>query len=413
MDCFLLFMVIVITAQNMTLEKALNMNLKQFFIAISALFITLSPSLLSASSSKDFKEKIIFGGGPGGGTFQAVANAIHSFNPIKDATGFKVQVQPSEGSVENLKKIDAATLQMGIVYAGDLWRGTNGKMDNYAQDASIANSSSTTSFSPPVSTSANSTTIYSKVMAIASLYTASAQLVVHAGLENDKSDTTTGADAKNSTIKSIKDLEGKKIGVGNTGSGAYSTCELFLTHLGLWDKIEKRGIGYNDAVRAFKNSEIDAFWVFSALPCPAVAMAAEGKGAASVVNKSIEEKTVGAATNRASIEILNLGDDADKSGFLKEFPWFSTSMIKGGTYKGVEVNTLSFQDYAIWVASSEVSADVVYQMLSIIYTDEGLKYLAEQNATLKEMSIETGIIGIITPLHPGAERFWKDKGIIK
>lgn len=296
------------------------------------------------------KEKILFGGGPAGGTFQVAANAIQSFKPIKDLAGVRIQVQSSEGSVDNLKNINAGTNQMGIVYSGDLWQGTNGKMYG---DPGI---------------------LYSKVMAVACLYSASAQLVVHA----------------DSDIQSVKDLVDKKVGVGNSGSGAYTTCELFFTHLGIWDKIEKKSLGYNDASYAFRNNGLDAFWVFTALPCPSVTTVAENR----------------------SVKLLDLGDDAQESGFLKIFPWFSKMIIYGGTYKGVDIDTFSFQDSAIWAAGSEVSANLVYQMLSMIYTDEGLKYLAEQNQVMKEMSVPTGTIGIITPLHPGAQRFWKEKGIL-
>ncbi|MBF0257400.1 MAG: TAXI family TRAP transporter solute-binding subunit [Desulfamplus sp.] len=312
--------------------------------------LTLSINLSMFAAPAYSKEKIIFGGGPAGGTFQIVANAIQSFKPIKDAAGFKVQAQSSNGSIENLKNIDSGIFQMGIVYSGDLWQGTNGKLSN-------------------------DTSIYSKVAAVAYLYSAQAQLIV-------KTD---------SEIKSVKDLEGKKVGVGNRGSGAHSTCELFFTHMGLWDKIEKKNIGYNDASYAFRNNEIDAFWVLSALPCPAVTLAAETRG----------------------VGMVNLGDDARKSDFLKEFPWFSTVSIRGGIYKGLDIDTISFQDCAILVANQEVSNDLIYQLLSVIYADDGLAYLAQQNENLKEMSVPTGVIGIVTSLHPGAEKFWKEKGIVK
>jgi hypothetical protein len=77
------------------------------------------------------------------------------------------------------------------------------------------------------------------------------------------------------------------------------------------------------------------------------------------------------------------------------------------------VDVPSFQDSALWVANSKVSDDVVYKLLSLIYTPEGLKHMVEQKSTFKEMSLENGVKGIVTPMHPGAEKFWKDKGILK
>ena len=79
-------------------------------------------------------------------------------------------------------------------------------------------------------------------MAVAYLYGAPAQLVVKKG----------------SGIKSTKDLVGKKVGVGNAGSGAFANCEMFFTHLGIWEKIERNAMGYNDAAQAFGNNQLKA-----------------------------------------------------------------------------------------------------------------------------------------------------------
>jgi hypothetical protein len=195
---------------------------------------------------------------------------------------------------------------------------------------------------------------------------------------------------KGSGIESAKDLDGKKVGVGNAGSGAFANCELFFTHMGVWDKVERNAMGYNDAANAFGNNQLDAFWLFTAFPSGAVIMAAQ--------------------TN--DIELIDLGKDAAESGFYDKYPYFTKLQIPAGTYKGVDVDTPSFQDSALWVANSEVPDEVVYDLLSKIYTDEGLAYMRGQKKTFKEMAVETGTNGIVTPLHPGAEKFWKEKGIL-
>ncbi len=87
--------------------------------------------------------------------------------------------------------------------------------------------------------------------------------------------------------------------------------------------------------------------------------------------------------------------------------------MPAGTYRGVDDDTPSFQDAALWVANAEVPDDVVYELLSLIYTDEGLAHMREQKKTFKEMSVENGTKGIVTPLHPGAESFWREKGVLK
>ena len=195
---------------------------------------------------------------------------------------------------------------------------------------------------------------------------------------------------KDSGIKSTADLVGKKVGVGNAGSGAFANCELFFTHMGIWDKIERNAMGYNDAAQAFGNNQLDAFWLFTAFPSGAVIMAAQ--------------------TN--DIELINLGMDADKSGFYDKYPYFSKITVPADTYRGVGDASPSFQDSALWVANAKVTDDTVYKMLSMIYTDAGLAHMVEQKKTFKKMALDTGAQGVVTPWHPGAVKFWKEKGMM-
>ncbi len=321
------------------------MKSRQF--SIIGIIALLSLALCQSSFAK---ERIVFGGGPAGGTFQVVANAIQVYKPIKEIPDFKVQAQSSAGSVENLRKTNAGRQHMSVVYSGHVYMGRNGMMKN---DSSK----------------------YEDVLAVAWLYGAPAQLVVR----------------KDSGITSVKDLVGKKVGVGNAGSGAFANCELFFNHMGVWDKIERNAMGYNDAAQAFGNNQLDAFWLFTAFPSGAVIMAAQ--------------------TN--DIAMVDLDADARTSGFYAKYPYFAKLTIPAKTYKGVDADVASFQDSTLWVANAKVSDDIVYTMLSKIYTEKGLAHMKEQKKTFKEMSLETGTTGIVTPFHPGAQKFWKEKGFLK
>ena len=294
-------------------------------------------------------ERMVFGGGPAGGTFQVVANAIRTYGPVKGAGGYAVEARSSAGSVENLRKVDRGEMQFAVVYSGHLYLGREGLMKNDDRR-------------------------YGDVLAVSYLYGAPAQLVVRKG----------------AGVRSAKDLVGKRVGVGNAGSGAFANCELFFTHLGIWDRIERNAVGYNDAAAAFGNGELDAFWLFTAFPSGAVTMASE--------------------TN--DIDLVNLARDAERSGFLEKYPYFTTLSVPAGTYRGVDEDASSFQDSALWVANARVPAETVYDLLSKVYTDEGLAYMRSRKSTFGEMSISNGTKGIVTPLHPGAERFWKEKGVL-
>jgi hypothetical protein len=118
------------------------------------------------------------------------------------------------------------------------------------------------------------------------------------------------------------------------------------------------------------------------------------------------------AAQTNDIELINLGADAESSGFFKTYPYFAKLSVPAGTYRGVDYESPSFQDSTLWVANTNTPADLVYEMLSIIYTEEGLKHMVSQKKTFKEMSIENGVKGVVTPMHPGAEKFWKEKGAL-
>ncbi len=322
---------------------------KTQILVVSTLCLLLALTLFSPSPASA-KKLLIFAGGPAGGTFQVVANAVQTYKPVKAMSDYNVKAQSSGGSTENLRRVNSGKAHFGVVYSGHVFAGRKGLMVNDPKK-------------------------YENVLAVSYLYGAPAQLVVRA----------------NSGIKSAMDLKGKKVGVGNAGSGAYSFCEMFFTHLGIWDKIERNAMGYNDAAAAFGNNQLDAFWLFTAFPSGAVIQAAQMN----------------------NIALVDVAADAEKSGFFEKYQNFSKAMIPAGTYKGVNYDVGSFFDATLWVASSKTPEDAVYNLLSAIYTDEGLAWMVSQKKTFKSMSIKDGIKGIATPLHPGAEKFWKEKGLLK
>jgi hypothetical protein len=321
------------------------MKLKQKTLLLGCFAIFTGMLATNSMAAK----RLVFSGGPAGGTFQVVANAIQVYGPVKASKDFKLKAQSSAGSLENLRKVNKGRAHFGVVYSGHVYLGRNGELKSDARR-------------------------YTDVLAVSYLYGAPAQLVVH----------------KDSGIKSTKDLIGKRVGVGNAGSGAFANSELFFSHMGVWDKVKRNAMGYNDAAQAFGNNQLDAFWLFTAFPSGAVIMAAQ--------------------TN--DVELVNLGKDAEASGFYDKYPYFSKLTVPADTYRGVTQDTPSFQDSALWVANAKVPDETVYNLLSIIYTDEGLAHMRQQKKTFKEMSLQTGTNGIVTPMHPGAIKFWKEKGLL-
>lgn len=315
---------------------------------IRSIPIGIASLLLVLSYPHDSLARVLkFSGGPSGGTFQYYASAIST---LAKKNRINVLASSSGGSIENIRLIDSGKANFAVAYSGDVMHARNGKMKNDPKK-------------------------YENVLAVAYFYGAPAQLVVRA----------------NSGIKSAKQLVGKRVGVGNAGSGAAAAAELFFTELGIWDKIERNFLGYREAAGAFGNNQLDAFWLFVGFP-----------------NASVLE-----AAMQNEIDLVDVYKDAEGAGLFKKYPYFAKVVIPANTYKGVTTTTNTFQDSALWVANSKVPADTVYNLLKAVFSKEGLEYMVSVHKSAKAMSVGDGAKGIVTPLHPGAEKFWKEMGVIK
>jgi len=293
------------------------------------------------------KERLAFSGGPEGGTFQYFSNGI-STRMSKNMADVEVSNMASAGSVENLRRVDSGDADFGISYSGDLFLASKGKLPKDPKN-------------------------YVNVQAIAYLYGAPAHLVVLA----------------DSGINKVADLAGKKVGVGGAGSGAAASAQRYFEKLGLWDKMEPTFIGYNEAVAAMGDKLLDAVWVFAGFPNSSVIQAA--------------------ASNK--IKLLDTVTPGKAAGFFDEYPFYAEVTIPAGTYSGIDTPTTTFQDSALWVAGKHVKADLVFNALSDIFSDEGLAYMVKVKKTAKEMSVPDGLKGIVTPIHAGAAKFWTGKGL--
>ena len=319
----------------------MNKTWKLFLLACLAVML-VAPA--QAEARKTF---LAYGGGPVGGTFNYFANAM-SIYISRNVSDVEVSSEGSGGSGANLKRLNSKDVDFGIVYSGDAFLGAKGELP---QDANK----------------------YTNVRAMAYLYGAPAQLVVKA----------------NSGITSAKDLAGKRVAVGNAGSGAAVACERFFAHLGLWDKIDKQFLGYSAAAAAFSDGKIDAFWVLVGYP-----------------NSSIIE-----AATRDSLKLIDVAVEAEESGFYKAYPFYSGVDIPAGTYSGQAAPVKSFQDSTLWCANKDVDEEIVYQSLKAIFSPEGLAHMVAATQTAREMSVKDGILGVSIPLHPGAVKFWKEQGL--
>jgi TRAP transporter TAXI family solute receptor len=210
--------------------------------------------------------------------------------------------------------------------------------------------------------------------AIANLYPESIQLVVRKG----------------SGIKSVADLRGRRVSLDEPGSGTLVDARLILSAFGLSEKdLKAEYFRAQQVADSLKDGTIDAFFSVSGWPQSAVADLAA---------------TVG-------IELVPITGPAIDS-LISQFSFFSAEEIPDNAYRGVAgVKTLGV--HAIWATSSKQSDELIYRVTAALWNPATRKLLDSGHAKGHEIRLETATTGIGIPLHAGAEKFYREQGIIK
>lgn len=196
---------------------------------------------------------------------------------------------------------------------------------------------------------------------------------------------------KGSGIKTVADLRGKRVALDEPGSGTLVDARMVLAAYGLKESdIKPDYIKPNQAGDKLKDGSLDAFFFVGGAPAGAIAEL---------------------ASSGAGIELVPLGGPQAQA-LLKSSPWFSVHHIDAGTYKDVgAVDTLAVS--AQLVTSAKVSTDTVYQITKAMYSEQAQKALQAGHAKGKFITKENAVRGAGIPFHPGAEKFYREVGLLK
>jgi TRAP transporter TAXI family solute receptor len=196
---------------------------------------------------------------------------------------------------------------------------------------------------------------------------------------------------KGSGIKSVADLKGKRVALDEPGSGTLINARTILAAYGLKDAdLKPEYIKPNQAGDKMKDGALDAFFFTGGSPAGAIAeLAASGAG----------------------IELVAI-DGPQAHALRKTSGFFAPDTIPADTYKGVAaVKTLAVG--AQWVTSDKADANLVYEIVKKLYSADGQKMLGAGHAKGKYITKENAVLGAGIPFHPGAERFYKEAGLLK
>jgi TRAP transporter TAXI family solute receptor len=263
--------------------------------------------------------------------------------------GLVAVAQATPGSVENLRLIDAGQVESGFAQA-DLasWAYNGGKM--FAAPGPLR-----------------------RLRAISSLFPSAAHLIVRA----------------DSPIRSLADLRGKSISLGEEGSGSAADAEVLLSAAGFGEHdLTRRHLRPGPAAEQLKAGTLDAFFLVGGYPVPAI-------------------RDLAAAVTVRLVPIEGEIVDA----LRKDFGFYRRTEIPAGSYPGVDVDTPSLGFSVLWLVNADIDSDLVYAITQSLWHRATAKLFAALDPIGKSIRLERALDGLSVPLHPGAERFYREAGM--
>ena len=194
---------------------------------------------------------------------------------------------------------------------------------------------------------------------------------------------------KGSGIKSVKNLKGKRLSLDEPGSGTLVDALIVLNAYGLSVKdVVAEYVKPNLAVEKMRNNKLDAFFIVAGYP-----------------TRSVEElaSTVGA--------VLVPIDGSEAAAMVESSRFFSADVIPAGTYQGIG-NTDTVSVGAQWVIGAAADEQLVYEITKALWNRNSRWLFDNGHAKGKEITRETALDGIAIPLHPGAERYYREIGMV-
>ena len=192
--------------------------------------------------------------------------------------------------------------------------------------------------------------------------------------------------AADSDIKTIADLKGKKVSIGAVGSGVYFNAVQLLGEAGLTlEDIKPQHLSFDESATSFQNRQLDAFFVTAGLPNPAI--------------MDVDSKR--------DVRLIGLTDE-QMAALQEKYAFYVPVVVPAGAYKGILEDVTVPAVGAVLICGKDLDEELVYQMTKVLYENKD-----EMTHAKKEfISAETGVEGIPVPFHPGAERYFKEKGLL-
>ncbi len=291
-------------------------------------------------------DKIVLATGGNTGTYYGYGMAMSTV--LADKTGIAFDVQPTGASKANIQLVqlgdaDMAVVQNDVMYYA--YTGTDLFTGEQTQDFA----------------------------AMAVLYPELCQIIA----------------TKDSGIKTVADLKGKRVSVGDAGSGVEFNAKQILEVYGIdMNKdIEKQNLGFGPSADALKDGKIDAFFCVAGIPTTAI---------------------VDLATNN---EIVAVEVEDEKFAELSaQYGFYTQQVIPAGTYKGMDEDVKTVAVMATYIVDADLPEKAVYDITKAMF--EGKNEIAHVKSN--ELDVNKAVDGIPAevPIHAGALKYYKEVGVV-
>ncbi|SEL00723.1 TAXI family TRAP transporter solute-binding subunit [Halomonas daqiaonensis] len=304
----------------------------------------------SPAMAQDEEKFITIGTGGQTGVYYVVGQSICRLVNRLEESNIKCNAPSTGGSVANINGIKSGQLDMGVAQSDVQYQAYNGT-GNFEGDA------------------------FEELRAVFRVHGEPLTLLARA----------------DSGIEELDDLEGKRVNIGNPGSGQRNTMEVVMEAKG-WTEDTFALASQLDAAEqaaALADNNVDAMVYVVGHP-----------------NGSIQE-----ATTTVDSRLIPLNDD-DIDAIVEEYPYYSKSTIAGGLYKGNPDPVETFGVAATFVTTAEADDEVIYQTVKAVFDNfDRFKRLhpAFENLDPEEMVTS----GLSAPLHEGAARYYREQGWIE
>ena len=263
--------------------------------------------------------------------------------------GLVAVAQATEGSVENLRMIAAGQIESGIAQSDIAgWAYTGAGI--FTAEGPMR-----------------------ELRAIANLFPENVQIVVRG----------------DSPIRTLADLKGRRISLGQNGSGTLADARVILAAAGLTEEeMSAEYLRPGVAATQMKEGTLDGLFLIGGAPVPII-------------------RELAAAT---PIRLVSI-DDTVLARIEENSSSYRRSVIPAGTYPGIDEDIPSIGFNALWIVSAGQSDDLIYAITKALWSDASQRLFETHNPIGKQVRLAEALQGLTVPLHPGARRFYYEAGI--